>query len=222
MRGPRLRSCGHVDSDDQVTAVEHRVSLGRSARQTVKLHERNRPLSRGPAHDHLRVERSEGDREIGGVCGDARVGPTEDGVVAVEPVHCRAAGAGLPLIARQGVLIAKIGAARALHDIAANRGHIAELTRCCQEKGFGDDREPIPDLAISRHIAHAGEGTNAKAAVRPRFNARQVGKSVYVQETLGKGHPILDQPDKVGTARDERELRVASVGRDGFLRIISP
>ena len=40
------------------------------------------------------------------------------------------------------------------------------------------------------------------------------GKAVDVQQPLGQRSAVLDQPEEVGAARDEGELRVAGVSRD--------
>src|SRR2546421_270060 len=68
------------------------------------------------------VEGDEGGREIAGIGGDAGFARAEDGMVALDPADRRATGSGRSLVAGgKDRGIAEIGAARALHQIAADR-----------------------------------------------------------------------------------------------------
>jgi hypothetical protein len=62
MRGTCFHVCGHLDSDDQIAAIKHIVTLGRAAGQTMEICERNRPFARFSAHDHDRVHSCKRDR----------------------------------------------------------------------------------------------------------------------------------------------------------------
>ena len=127
MRGAPFGPGGHLDRDDQVAATQRVVALRRVGGEAMEIVERDRSLSRSPTHDYDGVERCQRHSEVGGVGRDTIVGPAEDRVVAIDAVQGRAAGARPALVARQVVLVAEIGAARALHHVAADRGHVAEL-----------------------------------------------------------------------------------------------
>jgi hypothetical protein len=78
-------------------------------------------------HD-LRVQRHQGDSEVAGIGGDAGFAGPEHRVVARRTAERGAAAAGRPLVAvREGGGVAEIGAAGPLHQVAADRRHVAEL-----------------------------------------------------------------------------------------------
>ena len=185
----------------------------------MEIVEWDRSLSRSPTHDYDGVERCQRHSEVGGVGRDTIVGPAEDRVVAIDAVQGRAAGARPALVARQVVLVAEIGAARALHHVAADRGHVAELAGGRGQQRLGDDGEAPAYLRIRCHIAHAGQGADAQAAIRQRLDPLHVGQTVDVEQPLGQRGAVLDQPEEVGAAGDEGELWIAGVGRYRRARI---
>ena len=87
---------------------------------------------------------------------------------------------------------------------------------------LGDDGKAPRDLRMRCHVAHAGQRADAQPAVRQRFDPSHVGKTVDVQQALGKRRAVLDQPEKVGAAGDEGELRVLSMGGDCLGGIVGP
>ena len=219
MRGAPREAARYRESDDQIASAEHGVDLRLTAGQAMKLGERDRPFSRGSADDDFCVKRRERHGEVGRIGGNTVVGPAEDRVVAVEAVKGRAAGARPAFVARKIVLVAEVGAARALHHVAADRGHVAELAGGRGQQRLGDDGEAPAYLRIRCHIAHAGQGADAQAAIRQRLDPLHVGQTVDVEQPLGQRDAVLDQPEEVGAAGDEGELWIAGVGRYRRARI---
>jgi hypothetical protein len=135
-------------------------------------------------------------------------------VVAIEAVEGRTAGTWTPLIAAATGLVAKIGAARALHDVATDRCHVPQLARRREQQSFGDYWEPPPDFDISGNIAHPGECADAKAAVWERFNLPHPTQPIDVEQALGQCRTVLDETQEIGSTGDEGELRIVSVSGD--------
>src|SRR5262249_56611431 len=111
-----------------------------------------------------------------------------------EAMKRRAAGAWPTLVARKPVLVAEIRAARSLHDVAADRRHVAELARGGEQQGLGDNGELLPDVAVGRHLAHSRKRADAQPAVRPEINPRQTAQTLYVQQPPSTPSPTLIQP----------------------------
>src|SRR5579862_9721432 len=114
MRGAPLDAGGHLDRDDQIATPQCVVALRRVTGQAMKVGKWDGAVSGYPAHNHNRVERRQRHGEIGGIGGNATLGPAEDRVVAIETVKRRAAGVGPALVARNVVLVSEIGAAGTL------------------------------------------------------------------------------------------------------------
>ena len=79
-----------------------------------------------PPHRHDGVQGRKRDAHVGGVRGDAALRGAEHGVVAIEAVSRVAALAGRAFVAARGIVV-EIEAAGALHEIAADRRHVADL-----------------------------------------------------------------------------------------------
>src|SRR5260370_33543829 len=99
----------------------------------MEIRERYRSFSRAPAHDDIGVQGSECHRHVGGIGGDAGVGPSEDRVVAIEAVEGGATGAGPPLVAGEIILVTEVSAAGALHNVSTHRRHVSELAGCGEQ-----------------------------------------------------------------------------------------
>src|SRR5262245_60284946 len=84
------------------------------------------------------VERDERLGEIAGVSRDAVFADAEHGVATVDAGHRAAAAARIAFVAGLPVRVPEIAAARALHHVAAEGGHVADL-------GAGRERERLRD-----------------------------------------------------------------------------
>ena len=186
----------------------------------MKISERDRSFSRGPAHDDVRVQCRKRHRHVGGMGSDTGIGPSEDGVIAIEAVESRTAGARPPLVAGEIILVAEVGTARALHDVAAHRRHVSELIGGGEQQRLGDDGKALAYLRVRCHVAHPGQCADAQPAVWQHLDSRHIGQAIDVQQALGKCRAVLHQAEQIGTACDESELGVQGMGRDCFHRII--
>src|SRR5207244_8516015 len=110
-----LRAIQDTDRENEIASIEHVLTLGAVAWQAMEIGERDRSFARGPAHGDRYVQSSKRHRHIRRVRGDAGLRPSEDGVIAVETVEGRAAGARPPLVAGKIIPVAEVGAAAALH-----------------------------------------------------------------------------------------------------------
>ena len=86
----------------------------------MELSKRDRSFSPRPLYDDIGVQGRKCHSHVRGIGGDAVVGPTEDGVKAIDAVERRAAGTRSPFVAREIILVAEIGTTRTLHDVAAH------------------------------------------------------------------------------------------------------
>jgi hypothetical protein len=165
MRCPPCFLRRHLDSDDQVTALERRVALRRVAGKAVEIAERDRPLAAAPARDDVGVQCRKRHRHVGGMGGNAGLRPAENRMVAIEAVPGRAARTRPALVARQIVAVAEVGTARALQDVAADGRHVAQLAGGGKQQRLGDHWKAPPHLDVSRNVAHACQRADAQAAV---------------------------------------------------------
>ena len=94
-------------------------------RQGMEIAHGHAPFSGASLHDDDGVERRERHRGIGGLCGDAGVGPAKDGVPIVDPVPSSATGARDALVARQSLFGTEVRASRPLQQIATDGREIA-------------------------------------------------------------------------------------------------
>src|ERR1700681_586085 len=101
--------------------------------QAMQLRERQRPRSTAALQVDDRVERSQSNTHVRRVRRDTHRRRAEDGVVTIEPFYCVAAGARHTLIAARTVSVVKIGATRALEQIAPYGRHIPDLRGCAGE-----------------------------------------------------------------------------------------
>ena len=133
---------------------------------------RNRSLSAGTAHQNVGVQGGQRHRQVGRMRRDAVVGPSEDGMIAIEPKTRRTARARPSLVAGEIILIAEVCAASSLHDVPANGGHISELARCGEQETFCNYRETRAYVRVRRNITHPRQGAYAQPTVRQRFDLR--------------------------------------------------
>ena len=61
------------------------------------------------------------------------------------------------------LLVSIFNAASPLHDVAANRRHIAQLAGCAEQQCLGNERKASTHLDIGGHVAHPAQRSNAHA-----------------------------------------------------------
>src|ERR1700722_2387067 len=95
--------------------------------------------------------------------GDAAVRGAEHGVVAVEAASRVAAVSGRAFVAVRGIVV-KIDAAGALHEIAADRRHVADLRGGASQDRLGEQRETLALTPVGCDGGVLHSGANSKPA----------------------------------------------------------
>src|SRR5262245_46447545 len=100
------------------------------------------------------------------------VAAAQDRVDSIESFYRGAARSWHALITGVGD-IAKVVAARPLHDVSTYGRHIAELRRSPGEQCLRKHRVARTNELVMRDVAVAGERPNANAAARKRLDSRE-------------------------------------------------
>ena len=132
---------------------------------------------------HDGIESDEGDREVGGMGGDALLAGTQDRVAPVDALQRGAAAARLAFVAR-GVRVPEVTTADPLQEVAPHRGHVAQLRRGAQDKGLSDHREALCHSGRLGNIAHPCERSDAQATIGKLFDLLE-RQQIDVNETAG-------------------------------------
>jgi hypothetical protein len=136
------------------------------------------------------------------VGGDALRTGAEDGVVAVQPVARRTAGAGLALVAGGEADIVEIAATRALQQVAAGGGHVAKLRGSARDHGLRQQRVALAHQAMVGEHRVARHGADAQAAVRQGLDRIQWQPS-HVDQQARLHHAALGEIDEIRAAGQE-------------------
>ena len=160
-------------------------------------------LPPGPDEIDRRVERHQGLGEIAGIGGDAGLADAEHGVDAVDTFHRGAARAGIALVAVGIRGVAKISAAGALENIAAEARHVADLLAGGELERLRDHRAVAQDRGMLGRVRHAHQRAETKAvaagfdpAERRRFDR------VDVDDGLRPHDVELHEIEQRGAARE--------------------
>ncbi len=159
--------------------------------------------ARRPGELHAGVQRSQGLAEVARIGGDAVLGNAQHRMQAVETADGLAPRAGPTLVAGPPCRIAEIGAAGALQDVAAERGHVADLGARRQRQGLGDHRIILDHGRVIGGFGHAYQGAQVQP-VRPGGDL-SVGRrqAVDVDQRLGLHRLHPHQVDQGGAACQE-------------------
>ncbi len=127
-------------------------------------------------------------------------------MVAVDAVEGGAARPGRTLVARLPTGIAEVGATRALQEVAAEGGHVAQLGAGGLLQALGDGRIVALDLGMVGRRRHLGQGAEPEP-LGPRFDAGvSVSQGRDVDHPLGAQHVKLHQVDQGGSAGQVLDL----------------
>jgi hypothetical protein len=163
------------------------------------------------------VARGARHRHVARMGGDAALARPQHRVDAVVAVQGGAAGAGRALVA--GVDgVAEVVAAGALHEVAADRRHVADLRAGAREERLGERRVAPPYGLVVGEVAVAHVGADPHAAAGQGLDLRQ-RQGVDVDQDGGSLDVELQEVDE-GRAAGE-ELRPA-VARHGVDRLVRP
>jgi hypothetical protein len=146
------------------------------------------------------------------VNGNTSVAAAEDGVPAVLAVDGGAAGPGRALVAGEGG-VSKVPTPRALHQVAADAGHVPHLRRSAGQQRLGQGREAGPESGQLGDVAHPGQRAD------PRTVRADVGQperqAVDVDQQRVADQAVLDPVEQLGAARDEGRVRLTGGEGDG-------
>jgi hypothetical protein len=208
------------DRGDELVGAQVAVDLRRVAGQAVEVGEGDAALARRAARQHARIKRGQRNAHVGRMRGDAMFAGAEDRVHAVDAADRRAAAARLALVASRARVV-EIEAARSLQQVAAGRGHIAQLLRRSGEDGAGEQRIAGLDLRVPGEIAVRHQSADAQAAVFGLLDPveRQMGD---VDQPRRLRDMLLDEVDDVGAAGNEFRLRVSCDLANGIGNVRRP
>jgi hypothetical protein len=132
----------------------------------------------------------------------------------VPSIHRGAAGSRIARIAVVVTHVAEVGAAGALQDVAAERGHVSELRTGGQLQRVGDDRIIALDIGIRRHIGHSGQSPQFQIAAIQTHRRPGVRQRIDVDENGRPHHVELHQIEEGGSAgeRLDRGVRERIIG----------
>ncbi len=160
------------------------------------------------------IKRDQRDAKIRGVRRYAALAPAQYGgqpVVAATGVAARARTA---FVAGAGDVV-EVGAARSLHEIAADRCSIAKLRGGSGQERLSNRRKAPRKIAIVGEIGIADQCANPHAAVGKVLDAVEVGKMADVDESTGLAHAALHQIKKVRAGGEIGSARLCG-RRDGL------
>jgi hypothetical protein len=195
-----------LDRRDDLARLQVGVALRRFARQTMEVAERDGAFAAGSAHVDGRVERRERDAHVGRMRGDAVRTRAEDSVLPVHAMDRRTAAAGRAFVARRRGVV-EIPAARPLQQVAAGRGHVAQLLRSARQDRARQQRVAALDHRVVRKIAVRHERADPQAAVR-RFLDPLERQLRDVDQPRRPFDVLLHQVDQIGAAGDEFGVRI--------------
>ena len=196
-----------LDRGDDLVGTQIAVDLRRVAGQAVEVGEGDAALARRAGRQHARIKRGQRNAHVGRMRGDAMFAGAEDRVHAVDTADRRAAAARLALVAWRARVV-EIEAARSLQQVAAGRGHVAQLLRSAGEDGAGEQRIAGLDLRVPGEIAVRHQGADAQTAIFGLLDPveREMGD---VDQPRWPRDMLLDEVDDVGAAGNEFRLRVS-------------
>jgi hypothetical protein len=182
-------------------------------------------VSGGPCDMDFDVEGGEGNAHVGGMGRDARFARPQNRMHPVEAIYSRAPAVWRAFVARSRNVV-EIIAARSLHEIAASRGHIAQLLRGAGENGAAKQRIASLDERVIGEIGIRHERADAHAALRCFFHLVQ-RQARDVDQPQRAFDILLHQIDQIGSAGDEFRARavrdsahrVGHVDRSGIIEI---
>ena len=172
----------------------------------MKVGEGDGALAFQAANAHGRIERGERNRHVRRMNGDAAFARAENGVDAVLAFERGAARAGLALVAGGERGVVKVMAARSLQEVAAHRGHVAQLRRGAGEERLGKQRIARTHERMACRRAVADHGADAQAAFWQLANLGE-RQPRDVDEMRGALDAALHEIEEIGACAEEAAAR---------------
>jgi hypothetical protein len=186
--------------------------MGSIVWQAKELLHREGALSLRTFDPHRGVESDQCNGDVRRTRRHAMAAGAENGVPGIEPLDCGATGVRGPLIARR-IEHPEIGAADALEQVAADRGHVAQLRRGTLDQAFGNERLQALDIGMRRDVGHARERADHQiGAIDADFGKRE---RVDVDQVLRLLHLVPHEIDQRRAAGDQTPA--GGCGGDGSL-----
>ena len=126
-------------------------------------------------------------------------------------VQCVAAGAGNAAIAGARPVL-EIGAAVALHQVAAERGGIAQLRRCAGKQRFGHRRKGARKAGVIGEIGIAHQRADAHRPILQPVDTVEAGQAGNIDEPFRPRDADLHQVDEIGAAGEIGGAELAALG----------
>ena len=208
MAGKALRGWQR-DVLDQLVGLQRGVLLGVVAGQAVQVGKGNGAGAARRAHLHHRFQRGQRHAQVGRVRGNAVFAGAQDGVLARQGSTRRAAAAGLALVARHAHVV-EVHAARALQQVAAVGGQVADLRRRAGQQRRRDQRVLGAHQRVVGGVGIARQCAQAQAAVRRGLDGVQARQAVDVHQPRRAQHVFLHQVEQVGAAGNEAAAAVGA------------
>ena len=143
---------GEGDRGDDLARFEHVLAPGCVTGEAVEIANGDCPAAAiGSGDLDLRIERAQSHGHVARIGGNALIAGAENGVKLRNPVDRSAAAARFALVAGL-VDIHEVEAARALAQIAAIRGLVAQLLRRSGQDGAGEHRGGAEASAVEQHF----------------------------------------------------------------------
>ena len=190
---------GQPHRNDQFARLQHRLALRGLAGQPVEFLQRHMTAALAALDLDDGVQSHQRHAEVRGMGGDAGRAPAEHGVVPVLAGERVAAGAELAPVAGAGGVV-EIAATRALHDVAADRGRVAQLRRGARQQRLRYGGIGGGEGLIMREVGVAHQRADTQGAVVQPLDAVELRQAGDVDETLGACDATLHQVEQVGAA----------------------
>ena len=175
----------------------------------------------GPCDVHDRVERGQRHAMSDGWVAMQCVGGAEDRVVAVEARRARRSRCRARACCSGAVGVAEVGAARALQQVAADGGHVAQLRRGAGSSACGEHRVAVAHRAGRAASVAVARRRRRSAGRRPAvLDRRRAAGAVTSTSWSGRSTLELHQVDEVGAAGRGTRRRARAGGGARRLRVV--
>ena len=200
-------SGGEPQRHDKLAGLQRRRASRVRTGQTMQGVDRNLPTPLRAFHFRDRVQRDEGHGKVGGMGRDTMLAPAEHRMQTVLAPSRVAAGA-WPAAVAGACHVMEIGAARLLHQIAADRRRIAKLRRGARQQRLRDGGVGSREALVVGEIGISDHRADAHAAVVEPFDAVETGQAPDVDKAGGARHPDLHQIDEIRAAGEKSRARL--------------
>ena len=192
---------GKLDGSDELVRGQFGLNMRGGSWQLVEVGERDASCAAGALHLDRRIQRRQCHRHVRWVRGHAVDARPEHRVATVEPIEGRASGAGVAFVACRR-LVVEVQAPGALHQVAADGCHVAQLAGCAVQDRLGQHRVAGADERVLGEAAVAHHRADPDAAVGEFVDCVE-WQAGDVDDRAGLLDALSHQVDEVGAAGEE-------------------